>query len=377
MSRMFVANFGFEDELVGRRMSPAAWEATRGLCGCWTPMLGRADRIVSAKPGCDPMVAGRSGRATEIVPWGWSRGMVQWAKAVGSMQQVPDPDVVERVNRRRWGFGQETELGLSPAGTTLVESLDACVDAVSQPPKIGSGWIAKADLGASGRFQRRIETGECEERLARWISGCLGQDGVLLVEPFLDSVREYGFQFDVSDGNSVRLCGVTELLTTGSGGYRGTRFGRGEGETPTDDVSEVLAAIEPVTAEVARSGYTGPLGIDSMLYRVSSRETAWRPLQDINARFTMGRCALEWSGDLCPGLRGTVLAVKWLDADTVDGRLNELGQQIDGLHQASRFSPLESPPIAPTGLVLLIYDEGVDPGPIECRVAACMETPDH
>ena len=39
MARLFVPNFGFEDEIVGRDLSRAASAATRGLTGCWAALL--------------------------------------------------------------------------------------------------------------------------------------------------------------------------------------------------------------------------------------------------------------------------------------------------------------------------------------------------
>ena len=376
MSRLFVANFGFEDELTGRRMSRSASEATRGLCGCWTPMLGPGDRIVLGPSESDAEAVQGAGRVTEIVPWGWSRCMARLAQAAGTTAGMPDPLLVETLNRRRWLFAREVELGMAPAGSALLESLDDCLAVLSRPPAIGSAWIVKADLGASGRCQRRVgDVAAGGGSLQKWISRCLERDGVVLVEPYLESVCEYGLQFELSAGERIRFCGATELLTTESGGYRGTRFsGRAEGPL-TGELDELLAVVEPVVLQVARSGYTGPLGVDSMRYRRSSAETGWRPLQDINARFTMGRCALEWSGELPRGTSGTVLVGRWVDAMTVDRRLAGLLEQVEGLQRARRFSPRESPPRAPTGLVLLVYDERLDPGPIECRVTACLEEP--
>ena len=45
---------------------------------------------------------------------------------------------------------------------------------------------------------------------------------------------------------------------------------------------------------VQQLGYFGPLGIDAMLYETPDGQRRWRPLQDINARWTMGRVALGW-----------------------------------------------------------------------------------
>ncbi|OYW15327.1 MAG: hypothetical protein B7Z55_15100, partial [Planctomycetales bacterium 12-60-4] len=46
--------------------------------------------------------------------------------------------------------------------------------------------------------------------------------------------------------------------------------------------------------ELQAAGYFGPVGIDAMWYRDANGKLACRPLQDINARWTMGRLALGW-----------------------------------------------------------------------------------
>jgi len=114
-----------------------------------------------------------------------------------------------------------------------------------------------------------------------------------------------------------------------------------------------------------------------MCFRAAAGETAWRPLQEVNARFTMGRCALEWSAELPVQSSGTVLVVRWDEPETVDGRLGELVAEVEGLRRAERFSPIGSPLGSPMGLVLLVYDTSHDPSVIEGRVTACLEGGAH
>ena len=377
MSRLFVANFGFEDELSGRGISRSAWEATRGLCGCWTPMLGPDDLMMLAPFQRDAEPVAAEGRATEVVPWGWSRRMVRLAEELGSRSGIPDPSVVEALNRRRWSFEQEVETGILPEGAVLVESRDACQAVVSRPPPIGSGWIVKGDLGASGRQQRRIRGDTLPTGFAEWIAGCLDRDGLVVVEPYLESVLECGLQFELHPGGDARFCGATQLLTTESGGYLGTRFGESVVMRLEADLGDLRSRLEPVIDRAAKSGYFGPLGIDAMCFRAAAGETAWRPLQEVNARFTMGRCALEWSAELPVQSSGTVLVVRWDEPETVDGRLGELVAEVEGLQRAERFSPIGSPLGSPMGLVLLVYDTSHDPSVIEGRVTACLEGGAH
>jgi hypothetical protein len=50
-----------------------------------------------------------------------------------------------------------------------------------------------------------------------------------------------------------------------------------------------------VALTLQRLGYFGPLGIDAMQNRDDAGEIRLRPLQDLNARYTMGRLALGFA----------------------------------------------------------------------------------
>ena len=193
MARLFVSNFGFEDEIAGRDLSRTAAAATRGLNGCWAAMLKPTD-LVCAEPYTQPRsVVANATTAWAIVPWGWSRQMVRWASSVSSVVNWPDPVVVEMLNRRRWGFAREKEIGQIPRGSDVVESVAACINLLSEPSPTGMGWVVKADLGASGRGHRRIDTCEIPDQFVAWVSSRLKQDGMVQVEPLLPAVRANKF----------------------------------------------------------------------------------------------------------------------------------------------------------------------------------------
>ena len=383
MSKLFVANFDFEDELAGRKVSRTAWQATQGLSGCWTPLLAPGDRMMagpligSNDPSEAVRVAGEMRGATELVPWGWSGGMARLAKEIGAAGAVPDVAVVEMINRRRWSHGQELEMGLQPEAGRLIETFEDCRAILSQGPPIGTSWIVKADLGASGRHQLRMNAGQVQAGRASWLADCLERDGLVLIEPWLDAVCECSLQFEIgADGTSTFL-GVTELLTGESGGYLGTRFGPSVAARLGGDVGELVATVRPVVERASRMGYVGPLGVDAMRYRAASGETLWRPLQDINARFTMGRCALEWLDLLPGGVCGTVLVGDWTGGATWDRRLEGLVGRVEGLERVERYSPMGSAEAGVKGLVLVVYTERVEAEGVERAVREGLERGDR
>jgi len=376
--RLFVSNFDFEDELSGQAMSRAARATTLGLYGVWTPMLGADDRIASwgtvgENGGSGGWQDSRPGPGQlELVPWGWSPSMSHLAEKVGSEQRIPDLGVVEEINRRRWAFRRESKLGMCPSGAALVESIDTLRSTVSAGHDGKGGWVVKSDLGGAGRGQRRIRDGAPDGSVLEWVTTMLNRDGLVVIEPWLESIKEVGLQFEIDSPGKTRLCGVTELLVTANGGYRGSRLGNRLAGLRPGTLETLLEIVGPVVLEISQAGYIGPLGVDSMLCRLPSGEPSWRPLQDINARFTMGRCALEWAAHIPHGAGASVMVARWAGRDSVDRRLAGVESTTAGLLSASRFSPPGAPPGTESGLVLLVYDELVEVEQLEARVIAAL-----
>lgn len=96
------------------------------------------------------------------------------------------------------------------------------------------------------------------------------------------------------------LVGVAEQVAVG-GSWRGS--GWSSERVPTI-WREAIEATRLVAQRVAAAGYFGPLGIDVMRYRDAAGQERLRPLQDLNARFTMGRLALGWRDSLPAGWSG-------------------------------------------------------------------------
>ena len=115
-------------------------------------------------------------------------------------------------------------------------------------------------------------------------------------------------QFEVPTTGSPRLIGVTPMRVDGRGQYAGSMFSQDHSRDHSEDrpanssdsqwdhhdwaaaITVGLRAAETLQAQ----GYFGPLGIDAMSYRDSTGARQIRPLQDINARWTMGRLSLGW-----------------------------------------------------------------------------------
>jgi hypothetical protein len=126
----------------------------------------------------------------------------------------------------------------------------------------------------------------------------LAAQGALLVEPWLDRVLDLSLQFDVAPDGAVSAEPWGRFLTDGRGRYRGAVLGRTLDDTPPA-VRRLLHERGPDIAAMARHlgpamaarGFTGPAGIDALVYRTAGGALALKPLVELNPRITMGRVA--------------------------------------------------------------------------------------
>lgn len=306
MPRLFWANFDFEHELAeGSRWRRG--ETIVNYCLAQAPALlalaGPDDRVVTfasprfhEHPPVDPRIlpslkvtVGQeySGPDWELIPWGVAQPLQGLAQDRGWRWNQPDPALVRRLNDRTTSFAWEERTGTLPRGARCIANLDDLSAALAGLP--GAEWIIKACFGMSGR-ERIAGRGEPTEPQRNWITKRLRQQGAVFLEPRLENLGEAGLQWDVPISGEPRLLAVLPLVSSPQGAYV-------EHRAPLEGAELVRweAAIQ-VTSEIAREfqqlGYFGPLGIDAMCYRAGDSELI-RPVQDINARWTMGRLVWE------------------------------------------------------------------------------------
>jgi len=122
-------------------------------------------------------------------------------------------------------------------------------------------------------------------------------------------MAEISGQWKIDVDGTAQLIGITKLIADEQGRYRatGTNLVEIEAAARENIVQKQLQAVQIL----ARQGYRGPVGIDAMLCREGS-SVPIRPIQDINARWTMGRLGWEWGQRLRQ--QGT-----WVHASNVEG----------------------------------------------------------
>ena len=228
-----------------------------------------------------------------MVPWGWSA-----ASGVGRAERLalrwPDLGVVARQTlasshralEREWNVGLPERRGRSAA--CRITRRGRRVDAARC-----RAWVVKANFGMSARERILGRGTPPSPQAVQWVQKQLAENGAVYFEPWVDRIEEVGVQFTVPKEGEPLLEGITPLLTDQLGTYRGSRFrGISCQLARSDEFAPVLDVVTRAVQRIQQLGYFGPLGIDAMRYRTAEGEIRWRPLQDINARLTMGRLAL-------------------------------------------------------------------------------------
>ncbi|MBC8115287.1 MAG: transcriptional repressor, partial [Candidatus Saccharimonas sp.] len=237
----------------------------------------------------------------ECIPWGWTDDVRRLCDKHGWLRNDPPDEAVRAANSRRFSAALEREwlCGLDFAGeATSLQEIDHLI-AFHDP---GSRWVVKAEFGMSGR-ERILGCGSPTEADRNWIEKRLASDGVVYFEPWVERLDEVGIQIDLPRDGDPQLIAVVRMLVDERGQYAGSWFAPRKEATPTYLISPWRNATGIALHAAKRLqglGYYGLLGIDAMRYRAADGLVRWRPLQDINARWTMGRLSLGWRRLLQP-----------------------------------------------------------------------------
>lgn len=243
------------------------------------------DNIVA--PGLDPawlrangLNVGLAGEGTPA-PWGWSANAVARFRALGIEGPFPDVDALRRLSHRRSALALHRALQQRLPYPLPPEPLE-----ITHPDQLPptDRIVLKSPWSCSGRGVVDCE-GMTEADIRRRAADSIRRQGSVMVEPKLRKVRDFAMLF-----NGGRYCGLSLFLTAGTA-YTGNIV------APQQELAAMLGAAHLAETAAAIEAalpkeYTGPLGVDMMLYRADNGATLICPTVEINFRLTMGFVAL-------------------------------------------------------------------------------------
>lgn len=337
MRRFFLGNYDFEHQLAGEVYAmPGGSTPTINamFASCWIGLAEDGDLI--SLPGrlspdfnfylreaglpCVEFSPGWPNQSQaaeiELVPWGWSSEVKEIAARKGFEIDAPEASAVQTVNSRRFSFACEQEWELALPGSQQVHDLDELQSAIKEllqhPECQGHGWVVKADYSMSARERMLGQGKEITETVRSWAEKRFTMQQPLFLEPWVNRQDEAGLQFFIPREGAPQWIGLAPLVCDARGKYRGSRI-----SVDAQTEEEWQPAIEVghrVAERVQQTGYFGPLGIDAMCYADAQGTLKWRPIQDVNARYTMGRLALGFSRFLKPNEVASWLHFSWKES---------------------------------------------------------------
>lgn len=357
MPRVFLGNFAFEAELTDPSKSAGVplLRRTSELAHLWMAIAEECDLLplpYALEPELLRALADAglpmprfiddlrdAPKTAEFTPWGWSETAVAAAKQARLPMRPPPLDVVRRVNSRCFSLKLEEEWNCGLPGARIVESVEAFREAVAGNPLESKRWIAKAEFGMAGRERVMGQGDTPPEAAINWAAKRFKQNLAIAFEPCVSIVAEAGLQFDIRRTGPPQMVGITPFLSAKTGQFRGCRFD--DDDAILDDWDEAAAIGRRAAERIQSLGYFGPLGIDAAKYRDADGKIHVRPLQDINARFTMGRLALGFRRLLQTGESAVWLHQSWA-GDSPGNALRDFVASLSKDVRVVRTSPFVS-----------------------------------
>lgn len=335
VSRLFFGNFDFE-----HRLSEAIYEPTAKLkrlnaelAAAWLSIADDGDWLWTplpideafftemrrlGMPNVKPITSVSVVPSdVEFIPWGWSIEVRLLADRFGWDTSACSEKAAHLANSRATSEELERTWGVGLREARRIESLDELKTSIRSLHQSDARWVVKAEYGMSAR-ERILGRGPMTIPDENWVRRRLDLNGVVFFEPWVERIDEIGIQIDIPAIGSPKLVGVTPMLVDRRGQYAGNWFAYSDErfENQQRFWAEATEVAIRAATHLQSIGYFGPLGIDAMIYRDVDGTIRVRPLQDINARWTMGRLSLGWQRLLEPREEGC-----W-----IHGSVNELTQ---------------------------------------------------
>lgn len=178
-----------------------------------------------------------------------------------------------------------------PKFARIVESVDELVTVASK-----GKCVLKSLWSASGRGVTLLNASDHVVPAVRRYEACIKTDGAVVCEPLLSRVVDFAMLFSIDKSGKVVYLGKNFYRSDDSGRFGYELIGHNPlqqyidaGDLPTDweqvASQALVAAIEQMKWNRL---YTGPLGVDSMLYRDADNKLKVRLCIEVNIRYTMG-----------------------------------------------------------------------------------------
>jgi uncharacterized ferritin-like protein (DUF455 family) len=279
----------------------------------------------------------------DVSPWAWTPNSCLTAKEFDATVRHRSPNWQENtadLYRKSWSTSRLSQW--LTEGQRLDESDDSIAEFCCGPEVVGQpihsieelesarsairergfeSLVFKPDMSASGRGQKRLPTGgDLNPHDLRWLTSFFGnknQPACAVVEPELDRVFDFSMLWKFPLGSTEPVFQDWNQQIIGPGRkYIGSVLDKSLfGCSPEirrfflsnkcGKVNRVATWLQNRLAPILREQkFTGPFGVDAMIYRDLTGQLKIKPMVELNPRTTMGHVSLAIAKRLAKGASG-------------------------------------------------------------------------
>ncbi len=269
-------------------------------------------------PDSSEMLAKHAPDVSPAVPWQWRAAPpAQWLSKEIGVRLLEHLGVEERGSVCR-----DTDLAMRETDRLLER---------------GPALI-KGAFGCAGRDHLRVESpGETTTR--DWLRRILEEHGAVVIERFRDRIADFSALYEMTAGHAA-LIGMSVMENDPRGRFLASLVAPKWTTLLDEEIStflyreaRVMEWVQeriPAALSALLPDYTGPLGVDSMVWRHPDGRLDWTPVVELNVRMTMGRVALELMAKSRPGSAGSLRFLRTAQVPASDLPLLQSGSLQQG-----------------------------------------------
>ena len=229
-----------------------------------------------------------------VHPWGWDLSLKGELERIGMPEIVMPGDAI--LNKVRALSSRQWTAEHLQSGVQFVQTVTDVKSLVREWGKA----VIKAPWSSSGRGVRFVSADEFREgsdypSFERWVGNIIYRQGGVTVEPYYNKVMDFGMEFEMVDGN-VLYRGLS-LFDTIKNAYSGNILCSEDKKeemmaqyVSPERLLQIRQHIIDVMEPALKGNYSGPFGVDMMIYAKDMKALNQVISTDMSSVFGVNEC---------------------------------------------------------------------------------------
>ena len=175
-------------------------------------------------------------------------------------------------------------------------------------------FVFKTPWSSSGRGLYTVLSEQFAGRSEVWVKSRLKQQKELIVEPWLNKIQDFSFQFYIYSDGRIDFLGINYFEAGAEGNFEREYIGSPKGNEyentlkslPSNWVAETKVILLNALCKLGfEQYYSGPIGVDGIIFLDKHDRVKVHPCIEINFRYTMGLLNLELRKKIHPDAIGS------------------------------------------------------------------------